>query len=51
MDTIRCWVCGTKVTDEEYDHDAGQCKTCEQRNSMPLCMRPGFVWPTPYLLC
>lgn len=42
----RCWVCGNNVAIAQYDEDAGQCKECEQRNAMPLCMRPGFQWPT-----
>ncbi len=49
MEKLRCWICGSTVTDEEYDHDAGQCKACEVRNPMPLCMRRDFVWPVIFV--
>jgi NAD-dependent SIR2 family protein deacetylase len=45
IEKLRCWICGNLVTDEEYDHEAGQCKECEERNPMPICMRRDFVWP------
>lgn len=44
IEKLRCWICGNRVTDEEYDHDAGQCKKCEEHNPMPICMRRDFVW-------